>query len=41
VKREMNVPEDFNPIAPIVVGIPAAAVAPTPRHEPQLLAWLP
>jgi nitroreductase len=40
VKAEIGVPEDFRAIAPIVVGVPAAATQPSARRDPQLLAWV-
>jgi nitroreductase len=39
VKSQVGLPDDFKPIAPIIVGIPAAPAPPTPRRDPRLLAW--
>jgi len=39
IKRELDIPQDAAAIAPIVVGVPAAAGAQTPRREPRILSW--
>jgi len=39
IRRELDIPQDITAIAPIVVGVPAADGAPSPRKEPRILAW--
>lgn len=40
VKAEFNIPADYTPVFPVVVGYPAAIPAPTSRNQPEILAWL-
>jgi nitroreductase len=39
VKSELGIPPPFSAIAPVVVGVPAGASAPTTRKEPRVLLW--
>jgi nitroreductase len=39
VKHELGIPPGTIAIAPIVVGKPRGEVLPSPRNEPQVLAW--
>jgi nitroreductase len=38
-KAELGVPADYTVVAPIIVGVPRDAGTPTPRKEPNILAW--
>lgn len=38
-KADLGVPEDATVVAPLIVGYPAAPVAPTPRNPPDVLFW--
>jgi nitroreductase len=38
-KRALGVPDNFVPVAPIIIGHPAASAAPVPRRPPQL-RWI-
>lgn len=38
-KRELEVPEQYTAVFPVVVGYPAEAVAPTPRDPPNVVCW--
>ena len=38
-KAELGIPADLSAIAPIIVGLPSEKGTPTPRKEPQILAW--
>jgi nitroreductase len=40
VKQELGIPAAGAAIAPIIVGYPSSSVAPVPRKEPQIAAWL-
>jgi nitroreductase len=39
VKVELGIPEEYNVIAPIVVGLPAGDTPPSPHKAPVVLAW--
>ena len=39
VKQELGIPVEASAVAPIIVGRPSCAVLPSPRHEPEILAW--
>lgn len=39
IKSEMGVPTHYSAVMPIVVGWPAEKTAPTPRAEPEIVAW--
>lgn len=39
VKAELGIPSEITPIAPIIVGVPAATPPPTTRQEPRILSW--
>lgn len=38
-KRELNVPEHYTAVFPVVVGYPAGYTPPTPREEPGIVSW--
>lgn len=40
VKAEFNIPADYTPVFPVVVGYPASIPAPTSRSQPETLAWI-
>jgi len=40
VKAEFNIPAEYTPVFPVVVGHPATVPAPTSRNEPEILAWV-
>jgi nitroreductase len=39
IKRELDVPEHYTAVFPVVVGYPAGFTASTPRDEPNFLSW--
>ena len=39
VKAELNIPAEFNAIAPIIVGVPSGEIASTSRQKPLILTW--
>jgi nitroreductase len=39
VKAELGIPPDMVSVAPIVLGVPSQAAAPTTRREPEILTW--
>lgn len=39
IKMELGIPTEVTTFAPIIVGTPAATVAPTARREPEIWAW--
>ena len=39
IKTLLRMPEDVEAVAPIVVGIPAAAAVPVSRREPEIVSW--
>jgi nitroreductase len=39
MKAELGIPAELSAIAPIILGVPAAATPPTTRKEPNVLAW--
>ena len=39
VKRELEIPEAYSAIAPIIVGVPTHDAPGTPRRPPRVLAW--
>lgn len=38
-KRELEVPEHYAAVFPLVVGYPAGLTEPTPRDEPNVVSW--
>ena len=38
-KRELDVPEYYSAVFPVVVGYPAEVPNPTPREEPNVVSW--
>jgi nitroreductase len=39
VKSRLGMPDDFQPVAPVVVGVPAGVPGPVSRHEPDIAVW--
>ena len=39
VRRELDIPDDYEAIAPMVVGVPRETHRPSPRKEPRVLCW--
>jgi nitroreductase len=39
VKAQLDIPTEFNAVAPIIVGVPSGETAATSRKEPLILAW--
>ena len=39
VKKELNVPEDYVTVLPVILGYPAQAPAATSRKKPEILCW--
>jgi nitroreductase len=39
LKAEIGIPTEVTPVAPIVVGYPAAAPAASPRRPPNIVSW--
>jgi nitroreductase len=39
VKTELGIPDEYNVIAPIVVGVPSGVTKVTSRKEPKILLW--
>lgn len=39
VKHELGIPDDVEPVAPVIVGIPAGEIAPSSRKAPHVLVW--
>jgi len=39
VKAELGVPEEYQAVAPLIVGRPAGPVNPVPRNAPEILFW--
>ena len=39
VKRDLGIPAAFEPIAPIVVGVPSGSTPIKPRKPPRIVAW--
>jgi nitroreductase len=39
VKRELDVPEHYTAVFPVVVGYPASLTAAPPRDEPKVVSW--
>ena len=39
VKAELGIPDEYNVIAPIVVGVPSGETRATLRKEPLILSW--
>lgn len=39
VKAGLNIPAEFNAIAPIIVGVPSGETASTSRRKPLILGW--
>ncbi len=39
IKAELNIPTEFSPVLPIIVGFPAGPTPPVPRAEPRIFAW--
>ena len=40
IKRELGIPDEGAAVAPIILGRPRKADAPTPRKPPEILRWL-
>lgn len=38
-KAELNIPAEFDAVAPIIVGVPSGETAATSRKKPLILAW--
>lgn len=38
-KRELDVPENYTAVFPVVVGYPAGLTDPMPRDEPKIVSW--
>jgi nitroreductase len=38
-KRELDIPADYEPVLPIIVGYPRGETPATPRNEPEILFW--
>jgi hypothetical protein len=38
-KAELGIPADLSAIAPVIVGVPAAAPPAASRKEPRIIAW--
>ena len=38
-KKELGVPEDYDVVAPIIIGYPDGEMPPTPRTAPEMLFW--
>jgi nitroreductase len=36
---EIGIPPSLTPVAPIIVGVPAGTTPPSPRREPDIVAW--
>jgi nitroreductase len=39
VRKELNIPDGYISVLPIILGYPAGATYPTPRNEPEILCW--
>lgn len=39
VKADLGIPPDVVPVAPIIVGVPGAALPPTSRRPPDIVSW--
>lgn len=39
MKAELNIPAEFNAVAPIIAGVPSGETASTSRKEPLILVW--
>jgi nitroreductase len=39
VKQELGVPDDYDIVAPIIIGYPDGEMPPTPHNEPEILFW--
>jgi nitroreductase len=39
VKAELQLPPDFQSVAPIIVGLPSGETPPTTRRDPDVLCW--
>jgi len=39
VKRELNIPPEFDPVLPIIVGYPTKPPPAVPRNDPEILCW--
>jgi len=38
-KQELGIPQEYNPVLPIIVGYPSGATPATPRREPEIVSW--
>ena len=38
-KRELDIPEQYTAVFPVVVGYPAGLTEPAPREEPNVVSW--
>jgi nitroreductase len=39
VKQELNIPADYTPVLPIIVGFPSSPAPPVARKSPEILSW--
>ncbi|WP_177504170.1 nitroreductase family protein [Anaerosinus sp.] len=39
IKTELNIPEEYEAIAPIVIGYPQTNHLPIPKKDPEILCW--
>jgi nitroreductase len=39
VKEDLDIPDEYTVIAPIVVGVPSGKIQATSRKEPFILSW--
>jgi nitroreductase len=40
VKRELGIPEEYRPVAPIAIGYPAKPMPPAERSAPEMVFWV-
>jgi nitroreductase len=38
-KAALSIPSEMTAVAPIIVGVPAGETPPTPRKQPEIIAW--
>lgn len=39
VKKELNIPEEYSAIAPLILGYPAVLTPALPKKEPEIIFW--